>query len=139
MFVIEAPLIARKAAPGQFVLVRVDEYSERTPLTIADFSRQTGTITLVVQCVGRSTRKMCVLNQGDSFQNVTGPLGSPTHIAKYGTVAVIGGGIGIAPAYPVARGMKDAGNKVISIIGARIKSLLFWKKKPLPSATSFMS
>ena len=129
MFDIEAPLIAKKAAPGQFVLVRVDEFGERTPLTIADFDRETGAITLVVQCIGKSTRKMCALNENDFFQNVTGPLGMPTHIENFGTVAVIGGGIGIAPAYPVARGMKESGNKVISIIGARTKSLIFWEEK----------
>lgn len=129
MFTIEALSIARKAEPGQFVLVRVDEFGERIPLTIADFDRKAGTIILVVQCVGKSTRKMCALNKNDFFQNVTGPLGMPTHIENYGTVAVIGGGIGIAPAYPVARGMKEAGNKVISIIGARTKSLLFWEEK----------
>jgi ferredoxin--NADP+ reductase len=129
LFVLEAPLIARKAAPGQFVLVRVDEYGERTPLTIADFDRKAGTITLVVQCIGKSTRKMCALSSGEAFKNVTGPLGTPTHIEKYGTVAVIGGGIGIAPAYPISRGMKEAGNKVISVIGARTKQLVFWEDR----------
>jgi ferredoxin/flavodoxin---NADP+ reductase len=129
LLVVEAPLVAKKAAPGQFVLVRVDEFSERTPLTIADFDRSAGTITLVVQCVGKSTRKMCALKAGESFQNLTGPLGTPTHIQKYGTTVIIGGGIGIAPAYPVARGMKEHGNKVISIIGARTKSLIFWEDK----------
>ena len=129
MFVIEARLISKKAAPGQFVLVRVDEFSERTPLTIADFDREAGTITLVVQRIGKSTHKMCALKVGDSFQNVTGPLGTPTPIADYGTVVVVGGGIGIAPAFPIARAMKEAGNKVISIIGARTKALLFWEEK----------
>jgi ferredoxin--NADP+ reductase len=129
VFVVEAPLIAKKACPGQFVLVRVDETGERTPLTIADFDRSKGTITIVVQRVGRSTVKMGAVNAGECFQNVTGPLGTPTHLEKHGTVVVIGGGIGIAPAYPVARGMKEKGNKVIVISGARTKDLLFWQDR----------
>ena len=129
MFIIEARLIARKAAPGQFVLIRADEFGERTPMTIADFDRRKGTITLVVQKVGRSTMKIGRLSVGEGFENVTGPLGTPTHLDKYGTVVVIGGGIGIAPAHPVARGMKEHRNNVIVIMGARTKELLFWEDK----------
>ena len=129
MFIIEARLIAQKTAPGQFVLVRIDEFGERIPMTIADFDRDKGTITLVVQKVGRSTMKMSRLEPGDGFENITGPLGTPTHLDKYGTVVVIGGGIGVAPAYPVARGMKEHRNNVIVIMGARTKELLFWEDK----------
>ena len=129
MSVIEAAPIAKKAAPGQFVLIRVDEHGERVPMTIADFDRENGTITIVVQKVGRSTTKMSMLGSGESFENVTGPLGTPTHLNNYGTVVVIGGGIGVAPAHPVARGMKEQGNEVIVIMGARTKELLFWEDR----------
>jgi ferredoxin--NADP+ reductase len=129
MFVIKAAPIAKKAAPGQFVLIRVDEQGERVPMTIADFDSENGTITIVVQRVGRSTAKISKLGQGECFENVTGPLGTPTHLSNYGTVVVIGGGIGVAPAHPVARGMKEQGNEVIVIMGARTKELLFWEDR----------
>jgi len=127
LMVVEAPQVARKAKPGQFVIVRVDEPGERIPLTIADFDRDAGTITLIFQEVGKSTMQMGTLKPGDELITVAGPLGHPTEIEKYGTVVMVGGGVGIAPTFPIARALKEAGNTVISIIGARNKSLLFWE------------
>jgi len=129
LFLMEAPEIARKALPGQFVIVRLDEEGERIPLTIADFDRAAGTITLVVQEVGASTREMGLLQAGDSILDLVGPLGRPSEIEQYGTVVCVGGGVGIAPIYPIARALKEAGNHVISIIGARSQNLLFWEEK----------
>ena len=130
-FIVEAPLIAHKCKPGQFVMIRTDEYSERIPLTIADFDREQGTITLVVQAVGNTTTHLC----GDSFVvdneilDILGPLGMPSHMENFGTVVCIGGGIGVAPVYPIARAYHELGNKVISIIGARNKDLIIFKDK----------
>lgn len=124
-----APQVTRKAQAGQFVIVRTREESERIPLTIADFDRAAQSITLVIQQVGKSTMEMCRLNEGDAFATVAGPLGHPTEIEKYGTVICVGGGVGIAPIYPIARALQDAGNHVISIIGARNQTLLFWEDK----------
>ena len=127
--VVQAPLVARKARPGQFVIVRIDETGERIPLTIADFDPQAGTITLIFQEVGKSTRQMGLLEVGEGFENVAGPLGQPSEIKNYGTVVLVGGGVGIAPVFPIARALKQAGNKVISILGARNQSLLFWEER----------
>lgn len=124
LFELEAPRIAGKAQPGQFVIVRLDEEGERIPLTIADFDRVKGTVTIIFQEVGASTKAMGLLQEGDALLDVVGPLGKQTHIENFGTVVCIGGGIGIAPVYPIARGMREAGNKVISIIGARNKDIL---------------
>lgn len=129
LFVISAPEIAKKAQAGQFVVVRLDETGERIPLTIADMNPGKGEIGLVVQEVGYTTKKMGALNQGDNILDLVGPLGHPTHIEKVGTVIGIGGGIGIAPVYPVLREFKKQGNKTIVIIGARSKNLLFWEDK----------
>ena len=129
LFEVAAPRIAKKAQPGQFVIVRVDEEGERIPLTIADFNREAGTIVLIFQEVGASTRLMGQLEQGQSLHDLVGPLGQKTHIEKLGTVICVGGGIGVAPVYPIARGMKEAGNEVISIIGARNKDLLIYEKE----------
>lgn len=126
---VKAPLVAQKAQPGQFVIVRIGEKSERIPLTIADFDREAGTITLIFQEVGKSTKQMGLLKIGEGFQNVAGPLGHPSEIKQYGTVVVIGGGVGIAPIFPITRALKQAGNHVLSIIGARNKSLLFWEDR----------
>ena len=126
---VEAPDVARKAKPGQFVVVRVDEKGERIPLTIADFSREKGTVTIVALSVGKTTKMMASLNEGDHILDVAGPLGNPAEIIENGTVVCIGGGLGIAPAYPIARELKARGNKVISIIGARSASLLFWEER----------
>lgn len=126
---IEVPQIAKKAKAGQFVIVRIAEKGERIPLTIADYDRDQGTITLIFQEVGRTTKRMGKLQTGDALLDLVGPLGEPTEIENYGTVVCIGGGVGIAPIYPIARALKEAGNTVISIIGARGKNLLFWEEK----------
>ena len=129
LIVVQAPLVAGKAKAGQFVIVRMDEYGERIPLTIADFDSTAGTITLIFQEVGKSTMQMGTLEVGDGFLNVAGPLGHPTEIKNYGTVVIVGGGVGIAPLFPITRALKQAGNKVTSIIGARNQSLLFWEER----------
>ena len=129
LFEIEAPLIAKKAQPGQFVIVRIDEDGERIPLTIADFNRDKGIITIIFQEVGGSTKQLGDLNEGDSILDFVGPLGKATHIEKMGNVVCIGGGIGVAPVYPIARGMKQAGNHVISIMGARNESILILEEE----------
>jgi len=117
-FLIEAPLIAHKCQPGQFIIIRVDENSERIPLTIGDFDRENGTITLVVQAVGNTTKHLCNdFVVGDDILDSVGPLGHPSEMKNFGTVVCIGGGIGVAPIYPIARAYKALGNKIISIIG----------------------
>jgi ferredoxin--NADP+ reductase len=125
--IIEAPLIARKAQAGQFVMVRTSESGERIPLTIADYDPVSGGVTLVFQVVGKTTEELATIPEGGFIQTFTGPLGRPTEIQPFGTVVIIGGGAGIAPAFPVARSMKEAGNRVISIIGSRTKELLFYE------------
>jgi ferredoxin--NADP+ reductase len=129
MMVIHTPLVARKAQAGQFIIIRANETGERIPLTIADFDRERGELSIVVQEVGKSTRLLGTMEPGQSILDVTGPLGTPTHIEKVGTVCCVGGGVGIAAVHPVARAFKEAGNQVVSIIGARNKSLLFWEDK----------
>ncbi|MGI6225435.1 MAG: sulfide/dihydroorotate dehydrogenase-like FAD/NAD-binding protein [Peptococcales bacterium] len=124
-----APKIARKAQAGQFVLIRISEKGERIPLTIADYDREKGTITLIFQEVGATTKKLGLLKTGDFLLDLVGPLGEPTEIENYGTIVCVGGGVGIAPIHPIARALKEAGNKVISIIGARTENLLFWQDK----------
>jgi len=132
---VHAPYIARKAQPGQFVITRVGGMGERIPLTIADSDRDAGTITIVFQEVGKSTMIMGGLNQGDHLDDVVGPLGLPSHIEKLGLVVCIGGGIGIAPVHPVARGYKEAGSKVISILGARSRDLLIMEDEMVKAST----
>jgi ferredoxin--NADP+ reductase len=129
LMVIEAPEVARKAQAGQFVIVRVDEHGERIPLTIADYDREKGTITLIFQEVGKTTMHLGTLEPGDKLATFTGPLGHATEIENFGTVVCVGGGVGIAPLYPITRALKEAGNTVISIIGARSKDLLFWEDR----------
>ncbi|MEW6751000.1 MAG: sulfide/dihydroorotate dehydrogenase-like FAD/NAD-binding protein [Candidatus Latescibacterota bacterium] len=129
LMVVAAPQVARKAQAGQFVIVRTDEHGERIPLTIADYDRQQGTITIIFQEVGKSTMQMGALRPGEGFATLAGPLGQPTEIEDYGTVVCVGGGVGIAPLYPIARALKEAGNEVISIIGARTRDLLFWEDR----------
>ncbi len=124
-----APEIARKRKPGQFVVLRIHEEGERIPLTIADANLEPGTITIIFQEVGKTTMQLGKLKAGDSVADLIGPLGVPTHIEKFGTVACIGGGIGIAPVYPIAKGMREAGNTVISIIGARTKDLIILEEE----------
>jgi len=126
---VRAPVVASKGRAGQFVIVRIHPEGERVPLTIADYDRERGTITLVFQEVGKTTMHMGTMQPGDCFASVTGPLGRPTEIESYGTVLCVGGGVGIAPIYPIARDLRAAGNTVISIIGARNKELLFWEDK----------
>ena len=121
---ISAPRIARARQCGQFVMVRVTEDSERIPLTVANVDVERGTITLIVQTVGKSTLEMTQLNEGESFRDVAGPMGHPSHIEKFGRVAVIGGGLGTAVIYPQALALRAAGNEIISIIGARTKDLV---------------
>jgi len=129
LMVIEAPLVARKARAGQFVIVRIDEYGERIPLTIADYDREKGTVTVVFQQVGKTTTQLGTMKPGDELASFTGPLGTPTEIDHYGNVVCVGGGVGIAPIYPIARELKAAGNYIISIIGARTKELLIWEDR----------
>ena len=126
---VEAPAVARKAQAGQFVVIRVDEVGERIPLTLADWDEKEGTVTLVAMKVGTSTYKLSSLNVGDSILNLVGPLGLASEIENFGTVICVGGGVGIAPIYPIARSLKKAGNKIISIIGARNQDLLFWEDR----------
>ncbi|HOC93498.1 MAG TPA: bifunctional dihydroorotate dehydrogenase B NAD binding subunit/NADPH-dependent glutamate synthase [bacterium] len=128
-FLFKTPEIAKQAKAGQFVVVRVDEQGERVPLTIADFDREKGTLTLIAQVVGASTLKMSKLNVGDTVADIVGPLGRESHIEKFGTVVCVGGGVGVAPVFPIARELFKAGNRVLSIIGARSKDLLIWEDK----------
>ena len=121
---IKAPDVARYRRPGQFVIVRITEEGERVPLTISDSDAREGSITLIVQSVGKTTLEMAQMDSGDFIPTVTGPLGRPTHIEKVGRVLCVGGGIGIAPLYPVAKAMKEVGNHVTSILGARSSDLL---------------
>ena len=121
---IEAPLIAKSRKPGNFVIVRVDKHSERMPLTIADANIQQGTITLVIQEVGLSSKKLCSLNVGDCIADIVGPLGNPTHIENFGTVICACGGLGAAPMLPIIRGLKAVGNRVLSVIAGRTAELV---------------
>jgi ferredoxin--NADP+ reductase len=123
-FVIEAPRIAQKRQAGQFVIVRVYDRGERIPLTIADGDPGRGTITLIVQGIGKTTRLMNGLGAGDALLDVVGPLGKPSEVKRYGTVVVIGGGVGAAIAYPTAKAMHEAGNHVISVLGGRSRDLV---------------
>jgi len=128
-FVIEAPRIARKQRPGQFVIVRIHEEGERIPLTIENSDPQKGTINIVVQSLGKTTTLLNSLGAGDHIMDVVGPLGKPSEIEKFGTVVVMGGGVGTAMAYPTAAALKHAGNKVISIVGARNKELVILERE----------
>jgi len=121
---IEAPLIARKAKPGQFVIMKANETGERIPLTMADSDPEKGTITVIYMVVGKSTALFKTLQVNDAYQDVIGPLGKPTHLEKVGTIVCIGGGTGIAVLHPITRALKEIGNHVISIIGARSKDIL---------------
>ncbi|MFC2034010.1 sulfide/dihydroorotate dehydrogenase-like FAD/NAD-binding protein [Chloroflexota bacterium] len=129
LFKIAAPAIAKKAQPGQFVVIRIDEKGERIPLTVADWNREEGSVTIVFMEVGATTQRLATLKAGDSITNFVGPLGVPTHIEKIGTIVCVAGGFATAVIMPIARAMKEAGNKVISIMGARSKDLIFWEDK----------
>lgn len=122
---IEAAAIAKKAKPGQFIILRIDEKGERIPLTIADSTKKT--ITIVILVVGKTTTELSLLKKGDSIMDVVGPLGNPSKIQEYGNVVIIGGGLGIAPIYPIAKALKEADNKVTAVIGAKSKKYLFWE------------
>jgi ferredoxin--NADP+ reductase len=129
LFEIEAKDIATKAKAGNFFMLRIHEQGERIPLTIADFDREKGTLTTVFQKVGKTTHHLGTLSEGDYLSDVIGPLGMHSHIENFGKVVCVGGGVGIAPIYPITRALKEAGNKIISIIGARTKNLIFWEEK----------
>jgi ferredoxin--NADP+ reductase len=121
LFRVDAPRIARKQKPGQFVILRVHEHGERIPLTIAESNPAEGTITIIVQGIGKTTKLLNLLNTGDVIMDVVGPLGRPSEVRLFGTVVVIGGGVGTAIAYPTAKALKEAGNHVIAVIGGRTK------------------
>lgn len=123
-FVVEAPMIAKSRKPGNFVILRIGAKGERIPLTIVDSDVEKGTITLIVQNVGVSSAKLCLLNKGDEITDLVGPLGKATHIHKVGTILAMGGGVGIAPLYPIVEAFKKAGNRVITVLAARSKDLL---------------
>ena len=127
---VEAPRVAKKAKAGQFIVLRVNDEGERIPLTIADFDREKGTITLIFQVVGASTQALSQLEVGEAILDFVGPLGQPSEIHEnMGTVVCIGGGIGVAPVYPIAKAMHEMGNKVISIMGARSKDILIFEDR----------
>ena len=127
LYKIGAPKIAEKAQPGQFIILRIDEKGERIPLTLADWDGEEGSVTVIVMEIGITTRRLAQLGTGDSIIDFVGPLGLPTHIEKCGTVICVAGGFAVAPIMPIARAMRQAGNKVISIMGARSQNLLFWE------------
>ena len=129
LFEIEAPLIANSRKAGNFVIVRVGQKGERMPLTIAGADKNKGTITLVVQQVGLSSKKLCMLNEGDFVTDIVGPLGNPTHIEKFGTVVCAGGGLGVAPMLPIIQALKAAGNRVLSVMAGRSKDLIILEDK----------
>lgn len=129
LFEIEAHDIAHKSKAGNFFVLRINEQGERIPLTIADFNKENGTITTVFQKMGKTTHQLAELREGDFIHDVIGPLGMHSHVENFGKVICVGGGVGIAPVYPIARALKEAGNTVLSIIGARTKNLIFWEEK----------
>ncbi len=125
---VQAPDVARAARPGHFIMARIDEHGERIPLTVADFSVERGTVTVVIQAVGKTTLEMMALREGDAVLDFIGPLGLPSHIRKLeGTVVLVGGGLGVAPIYPQLREYKNQGNRTISIVGFRNRDLVFWE------------
>ncbi|GHT38938.1 ferredoxin-NADP+ reductase subunit alpha [Bacteroidia bacterium] len=124
-----APLIARKARAGQFIILKANAAGERVPVTIVDRDAQEGTITVIIQAIGKSTAMFNNMKTGEIFEAVAGPLGMPVEIKNYGTVAVVGGGVGIAEVYPIAKALKEAGNRVLSVLGARGKDLLILEKE----------
>jgi len=129
LFKVEASAVAKKAQAGQFVVVRIDEKGERIPLTIADWDEKEGSITIVFMEVGTTTARLALLKEGDAIADFVGPLGVPAHIEKFGTVVCVAGGVGTAVVAPIARALKQAGNRIISILGARSQDLLFWEDR----------
>ncbi len=125
---VQAPDVARAVRPGHFIMARLDEHGERIPLTVADFDASQGTVTVVIQAVGKTTIEMMALREGDFILDFVGPLGLPSHIRELdGTVVLVGGGLGVAPVYPQLREYKNAGNRTISIVGFRNRDLMFWE------------
>ena len=136
--VVDAPLIARERKAGQFIILQLDStFAERIPLTIADADEAAGTITLIFQTVGGTTRKLALKNVGDNIENLLGPLGQPTHVKNYGRVVCVGGGIGVAPLHPLAQALKKAGNHVTIIVGARTQALVILEKEMRAIADEF--
>ena len=129
LFEVAAPSVAKKAKPGQFVVVRIDERGERIPLTIADWDEDEGSVTIVFMEVGTTTSRLALLGAGEFIADFVGPLGLPTHIENFGTVVCVAGGVGTACMAPIARALKKEGNKIISILGARSKDLIFWEER----------
>ncbi len=128
-FIVEAPEISRRAKPGQFVILRVVARGERIPLTIADTDPDSGTVTLMVQRVGKSTYHLSCFEEGNSIRDLVGPLGRPTHIERWGHVVAVGGGLGLAPIHHICKGVKEAGNELTVIMGFRSKDLIFWEDR----------
>ncbi len=128
-FKLAAPLISKKAQPGQFVIIRLHENGERIPLSLADIDAVKGTISLIVMAVGKTTTEMSKLEAGEEILDLCGPLGNPTHIQKAGKVILVGGGFGVAPLYPIAKALKAAGNEVLCIMGARSRDLLVYEEE----------
>jgi len=127
LFKMAAPAVAQKAQAGQFVVVRIDERGERIPLTIADWDKDEGTVTIVFMEVGATTARLALLKEGDAIADFVGPLGVPAEIENYGTVVCVAGGVGTAVVAPIARALKNAGNRIFTILGTRSKDLLFWE------------
>jgi ferredoxin--NADP+ reductase len=128
-YVVEAPYIARKRQAGNFIMLRIDDRGERIPITIADGDPAKGTITIIVQSVGKTTRQLALLEPGDSILDVVGPLGNPTPIGTFGRVVCVGGGVGTAELYPIARALHEAGNQVTAIIGGRTRDLVILEEE----------
>lgn len=128
-FWIEAPRIASKAQPGQFVILRINDIGERIPLTIADTDPEQGLIRLIFQVIGKTTAELSELTSGDTILDLTGPLGMPTEIKNYGTVMIVGGGVGIAAIFPIVKGLKQAGNRVVTILGAKTAELVILQEE----------
>lgn len=129
LFEVQAPMVAAKAKPGQFVMVRIHEEGERVPLTIFDWDNKMGSVSVISQAIGKTTKHLACLVQGDEIADFAGPLGMPSDIGKFGTVVCVGGGVGAASIFPIVRAFKDAGNSVITIIGARTKELVILEEE----------
>ena len=127
--VLDTPAIAQKAQAGQFIVIRIDEKGERIPLTVADYNREKGTMTVIFQEAGKTTQQLGFLNKGDFIMDVAGPMGIPSSIDKVGTVVCVGGGVGSAALYILLKAFKNAGNKTVAIMGAKTKEFLFWEEK----------
>jgi len=121
---VDAPRIASKAQPGQFVILRIDENGERIPLTVVDTDKEAGWVRLIFQVIGKSTAQLATVMAGEALTDIVGPLGKATDIENYGTVLLVGGGVGIAALFPIVKGLKEAGNRVITVLGAKNKDLL---------------